>query len=75
MLFSNMLLLNLIPLIEVTFSTPTGNYTQNPAPRVLSPEGRSGTDKLANPVQNCGAEENSERDVEPMPHGENHTPE
>jgi len=28
-----MLLLNLILLIEVTFSTPTGVYTQNPRPR------------------------------------------
>jgi hypothetical protein len=27
-----MLLLNLIPLIDVTFSTPTGDYTQNPLP-------------------------------------------
>jgi hypothetical protein len=27
MLPSNMLLLNLIPLIDVTFSTPTGHYT------------------------------------------------
>jgi len=27
MLSSNMLLLNLIPLIDVTFSTPTGDYT------------------------------------------------
>jgi hypothetical protein len=27
MLFSNMLLLNLIPLIDVTFSTPTGVIT------------------------------------------------
>jgi len=26
MLSSNMLLLNLIPLIDVTFSTPTGRY-------------------------------------------------
>jgi hypothetical protein len=26
-----MLLLNLIPLIDVTFSTPTGDYTQKPA--------------------------------------------
>src|SRR6266487_6666825 len=29
MLSSNLLLLNLILLIEVTFSTPTGDYTQN----------------------------------------------
>ena len=29
MLSSNMLLLNLIPLIDVTFSTPTGDYTNN----------------------------------------------
>jgi hypothetical protein len=29
MLSSNMLLLDLIPLIDVTFSTPTGVYTQN----------------------------------------------
>ena len=29
-LSSNMLLLNLILLIDVTFSTPTGDYTQNP---------------------------------------------
>ena len=32
MLLSNMLLLNLILLIDVTFSTPTGHYTQNPYP-------------------------------------------
>src|SRR5207302_3791767 len=32
MLSSNMLLLNLIPLIDVTFSTPTGDFAQNPAP-------------------------------------------
>jgi hypothetical protein len=31
MLSSNMLLPNLIPLIDVTFSTPTGHFTQNPA--------------------------------------------
>jgi hypothetical protein len=31
MLSSNMLLLNLILLIDVTFSTPTGRYTQNPS--------------------------------------------
>jgi hypothetical protein len=30
MLSSITLLLNLIPLIDVTFSTPTGDYTQNP---------------------------------------------
>ena len=30
MLPSNMLLLNLILLIEVTFSTPTGDYTHDP---------------------------------------------
>jgi len=30
MLSSNTLLLNLILLIDVTFSTPTGHYTQNP---------------------------------------------
>jgi hypothetical protein len=30
MLSSNMLLPNLILLIDVTFSTPTGVYTQNP---------------------------------------------
>ncbi len=29
MLPSNMLLLNLILLIDVTFSTPTGDYTSN----------------------------------------------
>ncbi len=29
MLSSNMLLLNLILLIDVTFSTPTGDFTQN----------------------------------------------
>jgi hypothetical protein len=34
MLSSNMLLLFLIPLIEVTFSTPTGDYTQTPRCRV-----------------------------------------
>jgi hypothetical protein len=31
MLPSNMLLLNFILLIDVTFSTPTGVYTHNPA--------------------------------------------
>jgi hypothetical protein len=30
MLFSNMLLPNLIPLIDVTFSTPTRCYANNP---------------------------------------------
>jgi hypothetical protein len=29
-LSSNMLLLNFILLIDVTFSTPTGDFTQNP---------------------------------------------
>jgi len=33
MLSSNTLLLNLMLLIDVTFSTPTGLYTQNPWPR------------------------------------------
>jgi hypothetical protein len=33
MLPSNMLLLNLTPLIDMTFSTPTGHYTQNPPGR------------------------------------------
>jgi hypothetical protein len=32
MLSSNMLLPNLIPLIDVTFSTPTGDYTHRPIP-------------------------------------------
>jgi hypothetical protein len=31
-----MLLLNLILLIEVTFSTPTGVYTQNPDPEKVN---------------------------------------
>jgi hypothetical protein len=31
MLSSNMLLLNLILLIDATFSTPTGDYAQNPS--------------------------------------------
>ena len=40
MLSSNMLMLNLILLIEVTFSTPTGVYTQNPhRGRVVSVKG------------------------------------
>src|SRR5207245_3213697 len=34
MLSSNMLLPNLIPLIDVTFSTPSGDNAQNPLPRV-----------------------------------------
>ena len=34
MLSSSMLLLNLILLIDVTFSTPTGHYTQNPLVRI-----------------------------------------
>jgi len=33
MLSSNMLLPNLIPLIDVTFSTPTGHSAQNPCAR------------------------------------------
>jgi hypothetical protein len=33
MLSSNMLLLNLILLIDVTFSTPTGYYVKNRHPR------------------------------------------
>jgi len=38
MLSSNMLLPNLIPLIDVTFSTPTGDYTQNlTLTRVVTP--------------------------------------
>src|SRR5438128_6397542 len=36
MLSSNMLLLNLIPLIDVTFSTPTGIFTQK-STRALRP--------------------------------------
>jgi len=36
MLSSNTLLLNLILLIDVTFSTPTGDLTQNPARSILS---------------------------------------
>ncbi len=37
MLSSNMLLLNLILLIDVTFSTPTPNFTQNPRRLLLVP--------------------------------------
>src|SRR5947208_200654 len=40
MLSSNMLLLNLILLIDVTFSTPTDNYTQNQFPQHLGPRAR-----------------------------------
>jgi len=36
MLSSNMLLLNLILLIAVTFSTATGDYTQNPSVSALT---------------------------------------
>jgi hypothetical protein len=36
MLSSNMLLLNLILLIDVTFSTPTGDFTQNPCGSMMS---------------------------------------
>ena len=36
MLSSNMLLLNLILLIEVTFSTPTPDYVKNQLPREMA---------------------------------------
>jgi hypothetical protein len=36
MLSSTMLLPNLILLIDVTFSTPTGGYTQNPLGGMMS---------------------------------------
>jgi hypothetical protein len=36
MLSSNMLLPNLIPLIDVTFSTPTGDSAQNPSMSVMA---------------------------------------
>jgi hypothetical protein len=36
MLSSNMLLLNLILLIDVTFSTPTPHFTHHASPRLLA---------------------------------------
>ena len=42
-----MLLLNLILLIEVTFSTPTGDFTQVPGAR---PDERNGEWVLKNPL-------------------------
>jgi hypothetical protein len=47
MLPSNMLLLDLIPLIDVTFSTPTGVYTHNP--EVLKENGGAWTAMAALP--------------------------